>query len=199
MTLKTGFYPIPRGHLGMVVTYLEMTKPPSDMKDVPLADGVTLRRVNDPDLGWYRDLIQRVGEDWLWQAQLARTDDDLAQITSNPNLEISVVEAEGRAEGIAELDFRADGVCELTHYGLTKSMIGSGVGRHLMTAAIRRAFENGATRFYLHTCTLDSPQALDFYLRSGFKITKQGIEIMPDPRLNGVLPEDAAPQIPKLP
>ena len=53
-------------------------------------------------------------------------------------------------------------------------------------------------RFWVHTCTLDSPQALGFYIRSGFAPVERQIEVFDDPRLTGVLPETAAPHIPVL-
>ncbi|MEX0368657.1 MAG: GNAT family N-acetyltransferase, partial [Ruegeria sp.] len=42
----------------------------------------------------------------------------------------------------------------------------------------------------------DHPRALDFYRRSGFTPVRQEVEVMADPRLNGVLPKDAAPHVP---
>jgi len=49
---------------------------------------------------------------------------------------------------------------------------------------------------WLHTCTLDSPAALTFYMKCGFRAYKRGIEVADDPRLRGLLPLDIAPQIP---
>ena len=51
-------------------------------------------------------------------------------------------------------------------------------------------------RVWLHTCNLDSPAALGFYIKCGFRPYKRAIEVADDPRLRGILPEDAAPQIP---
>jgi hypothetical protein len=48
----------------------------------------------------------------------------------------------------------------------------------------------------LHTCTLDHPRAVPFYLRSGFRPFKREIEIFDDPRALGKLPRDAAPDVP---
>jgi hypothetical protein len=43
---------------------------------------------------------------------------------------------------------------------------------------------------------LDHPDALAFYIRSGFRPFRRQIEITDDPRLTGVLPETAAPHVP---
>jgi hypothetical protein len=50
----------------------------------------------------------------------------------------------------------------------------------------------------VHTCTLDHPAALGFYRRHGFTPYRRSLETFPDPRLLGLLPADAAPQVPCL-
>lgn len=104
----------------------------------------------------------------------------------------------GRDLALLELDFRKDNDCELAFFGLTSELIGTGAGRYLMNQAIDLAWQQPIARFHVHTCTLDSPQALTFYMRSGFKPFKQEVEIAPDPRLTGHLSPDAAPQIPNF-
>jgi GNAT superfamily N-acetyltransferase len=81
---------------------------------------------------------------------------------------------------------------------LVPGFIGKGAGRLLMNEAIRRAFARPAQRFFVHTCTLDSPGALTFYMRSGFTPYRRAIEVADDPRLHGFLPREAAPHIPLL-
>jgi hypothetical protein len=51
---------------------------------------------------------------------------------------------------------------------------------------------------WLHTCTLDHPSALGFYRAQGFTPVGRTIETFADPRVLGVLPPDAAPQVPLL-
>jgi ribosomal protein S18 acetylase RimI-like enzyme len=51
---------------------------------------------------------------------------------------------------------------------------------------------------WVHTCTLDHPSALGFYRRHGFTAIGRAVETFTDPRVLGVLPMDAAPQIPLL-
>ena len=56
----------------------------------------------------------------------------------------------------------------------------------------------GARRVWLHTCTLDHPSALGFYRAQGFVPFARAIETFADPRLLGLMPREAAPQIPLL-
>ena len=67
-----------------------------------------------------------------------------------------------------------------------------------MAHALAMAWSNGVERVWLHTCTLDAPGALGFYIKNGFTPVSRSIEIFTDPRLTGLLPVTAAPQIPLL-
>jgi hypothetical protein len=67
-----------------------------------------------------------------------------------------------------------------------------------MNEAVSRAFAQPISRFFVHTCSLDHPGALPFYMRSGFKPYRRAIEVADDPRLLGFLPLEAAPHVPVL-
>jgi hypothetical protein len=60
------------------------------------------------------------------------------------------------------------------------------------------AWRPGVRRVHVNTCSLDHPAALPAYLKAGFLPYRRAFESFPDPRLAGVLPADAAPQIPCL-
>ncbi|MEW9918231.1 GNAT family N-acetyltransferase [Marimonas sp. MJW-29] len=192
--LADGYHDVPPGKVAMVVTHLEMTEP-ADTREVPMPPGVTFE-AKKPDVAWYRDIFERVGAPWLWFGRCKLSDAKLDLIISDPNVAIFSLSVDGRDEGILELDFRTEGECELAYFGLTDRLIGSGAGRFLMNRAIGLAWTNPIKRFHVHTCTIDSPNALGFYIRSGFKPYRTQVEIADDPRLIGLLPEDVAPHVP---
>ncbi|MEP3442304.1 MAG: GNAT family N-acetyltransferase [Sulfitobacter sp.] len=192
--LEHGTHDIPAGKLAVVVTYLEMTSRVAT-KDIAAPQGVTFQRIK-PTLEEYRDLFQRVGaHDWLWYGRLRLNDTELQALLDDPNRPIYTLAKDGCPEALLELDFTTTGECELAYFGLTPRLIGSGAGRYLMNQAIAIAWDAGVQRFHLHTCTHDSPQALEFYLRSGFAVYKRRVDIDDDPRLLGLLPKGAAPRI----
>ena len=198
MVLGDGLHDVPPGKLAAVVTHLEMRAPATE-RPVPAPEGCDLRRVGDPDPHWYRDLFTRVGAlDWLWFSRLRLDAAALTAILSDPDTEVWALFRGDRAEGLLELDFRSPGACELAFLGVTPALIGTGAGRFLMNAAIARAWSRPIDRFHVHTCTLDHPQALDFYRRSGFVPTRQQIEIADDPRLSDGFPQTAGPHVPLL-
>ena len=70
--------------------------------------------------------------------------------------------------GYFELRSHDDGSTEIAYFGLVTRFIGRGLGKHLLTRAAEEAWRRGATRVWLHTCTLDDPAALPNYRSRGF-------------------------------
>ena len=190
------YSPIPDGHIAAVVTSLEMTERPP-LRPMPAGE-LRLERWEAPTLEKYRLLYRRVGEPWLWFSRLVMPDDELAAIIHHPDVMIwAVSDRRGIEVGILELDFREAGQCELAFFGLIPALNGKGHGRWLMAMALQAAWaRKGVERLWVHTCTLDAPGALGFYIKSGFRPYQRQLETFPDPRLTGHLPREAAPQIP---
>ena len=194
--LQNGYNDVPNGKIAAVVTYLEMTEAPPQRAE-PAGHGFTVERVRRPPLGWYRDLYRRIGEHWLWFSRLRMADDKLAAILGDPRVEIYALRAGGQDEGLLELHFSAT-ECNLAFFGVAPALVGSGAGRVLMNKAVTEAWSQPIRRFTVNTCTLDHPNALAFYIRSGFRPYRRKVELADDPRLDGTLPRDAAPQVPIL-
>lgn len=192
-----GLAPVPPGELATVVTSLEMRARP---RPAPMpAARLRLQRWATPELEKYRTLFRRVGAPWLWYSRLAMPDDRLAAIVHNPAVQVfAATDPQGIEVGMLELDFRHAETCELSYFALVPELVGRGNGRWLMAEALARAWAPGVTRVWVHTCTLDHPRALPFYMAAGFLPYRRTIETFPDPRLIGLLPREAAPQVPVL-
>ncbi|WP_027575839.1 N-acetyltransferase [Bradyrhizobium sp. WSM1743] len=194
MILPDGYSDVPAGKIAAVVTHLEMTARPPRRDDPP--GNWTLRKVDAPALDWYRDIFRRVGEEWLWFSRARLNDAELAAIIHAPGIEVYALSADGRDEGLLELDFREPGQCELVYFGVTAPLIGNGAARFLMNRALELAWSRELHRVWVHTCTLDHPSAVAFYQRSGFRPFRRQIEVANDPRLDGTAPRDAAKHVP---
>ncbi|BCP51736.1 N-acetyltransferase [Kaistia sp. 32K] len=194
--LPNGYSSVAAGHLAAVVTSLEMRERPAPRSAQAFPAGISLQPLGRPSVERYRALYRAVGEDWLWVSRLVMPDDKLRAILEDPLVEIFALQKDGVDAGILELDFREPDTCELAFFGVTMAVQGSGMGRALMNQAIERAWSRPIRRFWVHTCTLDHPAALDFYRRSGFTPFAFQVEVMPDPRLTGAMPRNCAPQIP---
>ncbi len=190
------YEPVPAGELAAVVIFLEMRERPE--LEVP-GSTLQLRRIAEPTAEQYRALFRRVGAPWLWFSRLVMPDEELEAIVRHPGVALFEIAAVEAVVGMLELDFRVAGECELAFVGLVPSLSGQGHGRWLLAEAVTRAWSGeGVARVHVHTCSLDHPAALSAYRRAGFTPYKRAIERFPDPRLLGILPTDAAPQVPLL-
>ncbi|WP_407521198.1 GNAT family N-acetyltransferase [Methylobacterium oryzisoli] len=187
-----GLTPIPATHVAAIVTSLEMHAPPSQA-----AEPLPLARI-DADLPRYRALYARVGAPWLWFGRARLDDAALGAILGHPDVEAFALAEGGEDVALLELDWRVPGEAEIAYFGLVPEAIGRGTGRRLMAEAQARAWQRPIGRLWVHTCTFDHPGAVAFYERSGFRSFARAIEVLPDPRLTGILPRSAAPHIPLL-
>jgi GNAT superfamily N-acetyltransferase len=186
-----GLTPIPPDHLGAVVTYLEMAERPP-LRPTPPSP-LRLVRWKTPEPAKYRLLFARVGGPWLWYSRLTFDDARLAAEMGEVH---AVVDAAGIEVGLVELDFREAGECLIKFLGLVPELAGMGHGRWLFAMTLALAWRPGVRRVRVNTCSLDHPAALKAYLNAGFRAVGRAFESFPDPRLLGLLPREAAPQIP---
>jgi GNAT superfamily N-acetyltransferase len=183
---------VPRGHVGAVVTFLEMTAPAPIAAPIPPST-LRLVRWEEADPARYRALFARVGARWLWFSRLAMDDAELSSKLGEVHV---VADGGGEDMGFVEFDYRAPGLCQIRFLGLVPALAGQGHGRWLFAETLKRAWAPGIERVQVHTCSLDHPAALPAYLRAGFSAYARAFESFPDPRLAGLLPRDCAPQIP---
>lgn len=194
---QEGLYAVPAGRIAAVVTSLEMYTPPA-LPPAAAPAGCALEQLPVPDPDRYLRLFRAVGTPWLWFSRLRLSQSELVAILHNPAVEVWVV-THGQADiGLVELDCRNLPDVELSFFGLIPEWTGRGLGRWMMTHAIRRTFGCGARRFWVHTCSHDHPAALTFYRRFGFVPFARAVEVADDPRLSGLLPRDAAPHVPLI-
>lgn len=192
-----GLTPVPDDQIATVVTSLEMrAKPP--LRPAPPSP-LKLAHWPTPASDKYKTLFRRVGEPWLWFSRLVLPEEALRRILDDARVEVyAATDRAGIELGMLELDFRVDGTCELSYFGLVPELTGKGNGNWLMAQALGLAWRKGVERVWVHTCTLDHPAALGFYRRHGFVPYKRTVESFADPRIGGVLAPDAAPHVPCL-
>ena len=186
--------PLPAGHVGAVVTYLEMRERPRPAPVPP--SPLRLIRWPQPTPAKYRALFARVGGPWLWYSRLAMDDAALAAAIGELHV---VLDPAGVEVGMIELDFSTAGECLIRFLGLVPELAGRGHGRWLFAELLRLAWRGGIARVRVNTCSLDHPAALKAYLAAGFTAYARAFESFPDPRALGLLPAGAAPQIPLIP
>jgi GNAT superfamily N-acetyltransferase len=150
------------------VTYLQMFARPSRVVPPPRA-GLTILHAVRPPVAYYRFLYNAVGGPWRWLSRRKMSDEELAALLNDPRMEVHVLHVEGVPAGFAELDRRLPEEIELVQFGLTVEFIGQGLGKYFLQWIVDRAWSYEPRRLWLHTCTLDHPNALPSYRKAGFE------------------------------
>ena len=191
-----GIVALPDGVLPAIVTFMEMRSPPAVG---PVAEPPATQRLAPNEAERFRRLFRAVGEKWLWVSRLRHSDETIAARIGDPGIATLAVIEEGRDIGLVELDLRRPGEVEIVLFGLIPEAVGRGVGRRLMSDLLARAWQRkGVRRVWLHTCTLDHPGAVRFYRSFGFVAYRRAVEIVPDPRLDGLLDAAVSPDWPPV-
>lgn len=183
---------LPSGKIATIVTSLEMTARPEPKADPPGTEGFSLDPIGREDVARYLAIYRMLGERWIWFSRLTKPVSEMQALLADPAVLFFAARHDSRDVGLLELDFREVDEAELAFFGLDESVLGRGAGRWLMNRALELAWARPIRRFWVHTCTLDHPGALNFYQRSGFRTFRRGIEVADDPRLTGVLPRESA-------
>lgn len=162
--------------------YLEMTDPQELRPKRVDNPNLEIKQVEIPLPELNRFFYAAVGGQWYWLDRLAWSYQQWAAWVDRPELQTWVAYLSGTPVGYFELEMQAEGSVELAYFGLLPQFVGQGLGGHLLTAAIERAWAMGARRVWVHTCTLDHPSALDNYQARGFRLydEKQHLEVLPE-------------------
>jgi GNAT superfamily N-acetyltransferase len=136
----------------------------------------------------YRALYEAVGAPWLWWLRRVMPDDLLARHLANAAVSIHMLRVDGRDAGFFETDSGNWPDVNLNYFGLLPEMIGKGLGRAMLTAAINSVFDGASALrgMTVNTCTADHPRALPNYLAAGFTETRRVREVWDIPRRLGL-------------
>jgi GNAT superfamily N-acetyltransferase len=162
--------------------HLEITGPKDFRPAKPLREGLRIERAEIPCPELNRFFYASVGGDLFWVDRLAWTYDEWKAWLDRPELETWIGSVSGTPAGYFEIERQAEGSVEIAYFGLLPQFVGRGLGGALLSRAVERAWELGADRVWLHTCSLDHPSALAAYQARGFRIfqTETAVREMPE-------------------
>jgi GNAT superfamily N-acetyltransferase len=154
-------------------TYLQMAGPDELSPARPPDGHARVERAEECPPSFYRYLYREVGRYYHWVDRLGWSDEQIGEHLASESISLWVMYYKGAPAGYFELLKDEDGSVEIAYFGLLPEFIGRGLGKHLLSVAVREAWALGATRVWLHTCSLDDPAAMSNYLKRGFKPFKQ--------------------------
>ena len=117
-----------------------------------------------PNFQLNKFFYKQIGKKYRWTDRLIWTDLQWSNYVSNKNLETYVIKNGEVLVGYFELIYHPKkNETELAYLGLFEDYFGKGVGGYALTTAILKSFEKKIKRMWVHTCTLDHPNAIKNY------------------------------------
>jgi ribosomal protein S18 acetylase RimI-like enzyme len=155
-------------------TYLELTSRGQFKPAFGEFPGVSVVRAPHPQPELYRLCYRSVGEAFHWRDRWDWRDAEIAAHVGSPGIHLFVA-TRGAATNAAQLagwyELRRvpeEDSVEIAYFGIVPAEFGRGFGKHLLSSAVRDAWALDPQRVWLHTCTLDHPNALPNYIARGF-------------------------------
>lgn len=127
--------------------------------------------VPSPELN--RFLYTYVGSGWHWTDRLSWTWTQWQRWLDRPQVQTWVMNVRGTPAGYVELEAQDGGDVEIAYFGVAAPFLGRGLGGHLLSVGIARAWDMGARRVWVHTCSLDHPAALANYRARGMVVYRE--------------------------
>jgi GNAT superfamily N-acetyltransferase len=137
-----------------------------------------VQRLEQCSVELFRYLYQEVGRDYRWTDRLGWSDETIRSYLDTPGVSIWLMSGDDSPAGYFELRKHEDGSVEIVYFGLLPGAIGRGWGKYLLTRAVEAAWQFGAKKVWLHTCTLDHPAALPNYLKRGFSPVREEVYVV---------------------
>lgn len=172
-------------HQRVLITtwYLEMTELPKHPPVELNIEGFHIERILKAPIHFYRYLYDTIGSPWVWWERKLQSDEQVLNDIHHPLVELYVPYIHFLPIGMVELDFRVPEEVQLAYFGIFPEYYGRGIGTYLLDWSARYVFSRGVRRYWLHTCSMDSPYALRTYQKVGFRIYKTVEEYTEHPEI----------------
>ena len=126
-----------------------------------------------PKIDICKFFYKEVGRDFFWRDRLKWRDQDWLDYINNDFFKLYILKYNNKFAGYYELLYDPkNSSMEIAYFGIFKEFYGKGIGGYLLTDAILTSFNQKINKVWVHTCTLDHPNALKNYLARGMKIFK---------------------------
>ena len=153
--------------------FLEL-KDLKNLKNYPTIKNRYLVKKIKPDFQLNKFFYKQVGKNHRWIDRLSWSDEKWINYISNRNLETYIISEFDELVGFFELLYNPElEETEISYFGLLEEYIGKGIGGYALSVAIKKSFQKNIRRVWLHTCTLDHPNALKNYIARGMTVFKK--------------------------
>ncbi len=132
-----------------------------------------ISEVKPPDFQLNKFFYKQIGKNHRWIDRLVWEDKKWIEYVENPNVKTFVLKDDNNLVGYYEtIRSIYNDHTEIAYFGILEEYYGKKCGGYLLSEAINKLFEEGISRVWLHTCSLDHKNAIKNYLARGMQIFK---------------------------
>ena len=126
-----------------------------------------------PNFQLNKFFYKQIGKNHRWIDRLVWEDKKWIEYVENPNVKTFVLKDDNNLAGYYEtIRSLHNDHTEIAYFGILEEYYGKKCGGYLLSEAINKLFEEGISRVWLHTCSLDHKNAIKNYLARGMQIFK---------------------------
>ena len=132
-----------------------------------------ISEVDPPDFHLNKFFYKQIGRKHRWIDRLTWADKKWMEYVENPRIKTFVLKDNSNLAGYYEIirDLNNNHT-EIAYFGILEDYLGKKCGGYLLSEAIKNLFEEGMSRVWLHTCSLDHENAIKNYLARGMQVFK---------------------------
>ena len=158
-------------HRSIIRSYLHITSKDHLVESSCKEKNLKILLEKKPTIDLCKFFYKEVGKDFFWRDRLKWSDQDWLDYINNDFFKLYILKYNNKLAGYYELlyDPRTFSM-EISYFGIFKEFYGKGIGGYLLTNAILTSFNQKVNKVWVHTCTLDHPNALKNYLARGMKV-----------------------------
>ena len=146
----------------------------NDLKTKPISsECFSLKEANKDNFDLNKFFYKQIGKKHRWVDRLVWEDKKWIEYVENPRVKTFILKDNNNLVGYYETIRDVDkDQSEIAYFGILEEYFGKKCGGYLLSEAINQLFQEGMSRVWLHTCSLDHKNAIKNYLARGMQIFK---------------------------
>ena len=144
-------------------------------KKKPL-ENLKIELINPENFELNKFFYKQIGKNYQWVDRLVWSNFTWHKYTSNKNLRTYILKENEDLAGYFELIHNKESNdCEIAYFGILEEFSSQGFGGYLLSEAIKIGLKLEVQRVWVHTCSLDHPNAILNYKSRGMQVFKSEV------------------------
>ena len=137
------------------------------------SNNLNIKLIEKPNFQLNKFFYKEIGKKHRWVDRLVWSDKNWNDYLNTAGISTFILKYDKDLVGFFEQIYHKNNFeTEIAFFGILEEYIGKKLGSYLLSEAIKKSFEFGSKRVWVHTCSLDHKNALSNYISRGMQIYK---------------------------